>query len=313
MPDQANTQTMGGTSTVKQTIVTNLEAPRLKGVSTKEFNQFFRLRELYEKQIAERNREPGLNLTATSYRASIDDSDLRIFLTAGWVEATDISSITEEQLRECVKKRSVREVGGEQLHIVEEAVKDVKMNLSIAEAEDRVWTLHRKYLQTLEGAGFSDLPKTKPHIAIAHILKRVKPNTLRVRMKNIVLWRKDDNFDKKDFGAFMRELASQAKKLENEQSNALKMLHMSESSDESGSEDGGNRKPSKKNGRHKRSGGKKAIGSSSADGPKKEQKKRKRDESELPPCLYEPCRTKGGRHFINKCPICPPDEMKKTS
>jgi len=311
MASPSKPQNMSGESTVKQTIVTNLEAPRLKGVSTKDFNQFFRLREIYEKQIQERNREPGLNLNPTSYRASIDDSDLRIFLTAGWVEAADISSITEDDLKEGVKKRSIRTVGGEQLHIVEETVKGVKMDLNIPEAEDRVWTLHRKYLRVLQSAGFSDLPTTKPHIAIGHILKRVKPQTLRKRMKDIVLWRKDDKFDKKDFRAFMRELASQAKKLEDEQSNAAKFGGINDSSDESGSESENgntNRKPSK--GKRNKNN-KNNAGSSGSHENKPNSKKRKREDSELPPCLYEPCRKKGGRHFLNKCPTCPPEERSK--
>ena len=53
--------------------------------------------------------------------------------------------------------------------------------------------------------------QTKKHIAVQHIIKTIKPGLLKHRMKDIVLWRKDEQFDKKGFSAFMLELALQVK------------------------------------------------------------------------------------------------------
>lgn len=94
------------------------------------------------------------------------------------------------------------------------------MKMSLAEADDRVWTLHCCYIQVLENSVFTNLPMKCPHICISHIMDRVKPECLKYRMCNIIRWKKVEKFDQKDFGAFMRELAKQAKKLKEEYSSS---------------------------------------------------------------------------------------------
>ena len=80
---------------MKQTIVAHLEAPRLKGVTTKDFNVFFRARDLYEKEIEEKNGQPDVNIKAVTYCAAIDDRLLRQLLVFGWITAGNIDAITE--------------------------------------------------------------------------------------------------------------------------------------------------------------------------------------------------------------------------
>lgn len=241
--DKASSSTAG---TVRQTIVTNLEAPRLQGVATKHFTAFLKKRELYEKQVEEKNREPGVKITATSYRASIDDSYLRIFLTAEWIKAESLDKITEEQIKDCIKKKAFYKPEEYELDRIDHLVRKVKMDMALKDAEDRVWSLHHHYLEVLEAAGMADLPTQKPHIAIKHILKRIKPYQFRQRMRSILQWRKDGDFGKKDFGAFMRVLAEQAKNLEQEKgsSGGYGDSSGSDTSDDSSDEDH-HHKPSK--------------------------------------------------------------------
>lgn len=54
-----------------------------------------------------------------------------------------------------------------------------------------------------------------PHFATGLIVKRSKPVVLRYRMQDILEWRKD-NFDRRDIGNFMRELAKQVKQKDDE-------------------------------------------------------------------------------------------------
>lgn len=82
-------------STLKQTILACLEAPHLAGVSNKHFVEFKRLRELYEKQIQEKNAQSSNHFTPTSYKMSIEHSDLGTFIAAGWVEAAIIIELME--------------------------------------------------------------------------------------------------------------------------------------------------------------------------------------------------------------------------
>lgn len=289
-------------ATVKQTIVTNLEAPRLNGVSTKHFTKFLMERELYEKQVSEKNKEPGVDITPASYRASIIDEDLEIFVTARWVSSETVSSVTEEELRKCIRDRAVRETNADQLWKIDQVVKKVAMNTSLPEAEDRIWTLHRQYLTVLRSAGYTDLTEKKPHIAVGHILKRVKPYELRQRMRDIIKWRKDDQFGKRDFGDFMRELAKQAKRLEDEQGFVGQIPAETAADSDSSQDDGVWKRTMKaknctKKLKHAR------PTKQSTEGIQKpadvNKNKRKRD-TDLPPCLNtEKCK---GHHFISECP-----------
>lgn len=153
-------------ATVRETVINCIEAPRLKGLSTGEFIEFKKLRDLYEKQIEEKSRHRKEEIFATSYKASIEDDDLEIFIAAGWIEASSVDEIAERQIVQCIEERCKREVNGEQLYLVDQAVKNVVMNTNIAEAEDRVWSLTRDYRNALRSAGYAYIVHTKPHIAI---------------------------------------------------------------------------------------------------------------------------------------------------
>lgn len=61
---------------VKQTIITDVEAPSLRGVSVKYFIEFRKLHELYEKQIIEKSRQTDSEITAISIKASVGIADL---------------------------------------------------------------------------------------------------------------------------------------------------------------------------------------------------------------------------------------------
>ena len=123
---------------MKQTILANYESPRLKGTTMKDIKTYRRTRELYEKQIAEKNGQPGVNFTAGTYRASIDERFLRMFVMFGWVEATDIMNITEEELNKCIKTRANRKPKDHELGRVENIVARVKMDTKMALLQDRV-------------------------------------------------------------------------------------------------------------------------------------------------------------------------------
>lgn len=298
-----------GPSTVRQTIVANLEAPKLKGISTKNFITFLRLREAYERDVDEKNKEPGVQLTPTSYKASVDRTQLKTFITAGWVKADKLEDITEEQIKECIKKRAVREASGAELSRIEAAISNVRINMKITEPEDRIWNLALHYETVLENAGYTDLPEKKPTTAITHILKRIKPNALKKRMYDIVKFEKDDVDGKNksmDFKTFMRELAAQAVKMDGELlGSAPDPMDISDDSDSDA-------KPSY---RHRKKYAGTSSGYSGKNQPKdgkcnKGTSKRKRDEHESPPCLNkEKC--PHSRHYMSECPNSTDEEKKK--
>ena len=62
-------------------------------------------------------------------------------------------------LKECVKARSSHDPQGYELGKIDNIVRDVKMNMKMEDAEDRVWTLHHTYITVLEAAGLTHLPE----------------------------------------------------------------------------------------------------------------------------------------------------------
>lgn len=90
----------GKKMTVRETVISCVKAPRLKGVSTRRFIDFKRLRDLYEKQVAEKARHLNENIVNTSLRASIEDNDLHTIIAAGWIEAPSIDEITISQIKQ---------------------------------------------------------------------------------------------------------------------------------------------------------------------------------------------------------------------
>lgn len=134
----------------------------------------------------------------------------------------------------CVEERAKIDINGNKLGLINHNVQNVKMDMSITGNEDRVWVLYRHYLKVLKNTVVPDLPSKMPNIAISHILKRVKPKELKEKIKQIIRDLKLENFDKKDVGEFMRELAKLAKMIvENGQFCSQKISEAdSESSDE---------------------------------------------------------------------------------
>lgn len=294
-------------STIKETVIRCVEAPRLKGVSTRNFIEFKRLRELYEKQIEEKGTQLQGDIIPTSYRACIEDVDLEIFLAAGWIKAPSIDQLTEAQIRQCIDERRKKGVNGEQLYLVDQAVRSVSMNMNIEDAEDRVWSLRRDYANTLRAAGYSNIIEERPHIAINHLLRKLKPVQLYQRMLDIITWRKNKGFRKENFNRFVREVAAQADKLQTEQSaaapahrrprrepnhptrSATQGMRRKEAQQEAVPESARHRHPNE---------------------PKQDaNKKRKRDVYDTPLRLNPECKAKGRRHYIRKCDISS-DEAK---
>lgn len=104
--------------TVKQTVVSKLKALHLRGVSGQHFTSFLKEQELYNKQLEERNKDSGFQVSPTSNCASIGDEDLRVFSTANWISAPRVYEITEKGLQKCVHSRDVREISETRLAII---------------------------------------------------------------------------------------------------------------------------------------------------------------------------------------------------
>ena len=116
-------------STVRQTIVETLEAPRLTGITTECFARFREERAIYERRVLEKNAQEGVHVEVTSYRNSIDESVLALMIRANWVDASDVEQLSEEQLQACVLERSRVDPMHYDLAQLERGIENVKLKV----------------------------------------------------------------------------------------------------------------------------------------------------------------------------------------
>lgn len=187
--------------------------------------------------------------------------------------------------------------------MIEQAIRDVSMHMHIKDAEDRVRTLHREYCNTLRNACYADVQVTKPHLAVKHIMEWLKLQKLYKRMKDIIVWKQDENFHTENFSQFMREFVIQAEKLQKEQKAIYALSKRSERMHTSY-----RRQPKRPMHFVKRYAQtkEKTTGRNSLHKKVEEERrgvKRKMGPIEPTLCLDPGFRAKGKRHYVSQCPI----------
>lgn len=127
-------------TTLRQTVIDFLEAPRLYGVFTKHLIEFKCFWDNYIKQVRKRNEQCEDKIKSPSCKASIDDGDLEIFIAAKLIHASSITKISEVPLQEGNPPRCIWKIRGEQPYLVDQAVSQVQIWVHIDEAVDWIWT-----------------------------------------------------------------------------------------------------------------------------------------------------------------------------
>lgn len=92
-------------STVRETVINCVEAPRLRVIFTTHFIAFKRLPELYKKGIEENSRHLKEDIIRTSYRASIKEDNLKTSTAPGSIEADYIDELSKRLIQQCVEKK----------------------------------------------------------------------------------------------------------------------------------------------------------------------------------------------------------------
>lgn len=154
--------------------------------------------------------------SSTSYRAFFEGEDLGIFIVAGCVDSVSVNKLTEIQTKLYVENKSKKEATREKLYLIGRAVKPAAILMHILEAEHRLWTLYRAYTQTLRAATYAEIIEISPHIAINHFLKRSGPLQIKHRCMDMITLRKNESFHEENFNRFVRKVAVQARKIQNE-------------------------------------------------------------------------------------------------
>lgn len=88
----------------KQTIVETIEATRLEYINVRNVVAFRESRDIYQRRISEKLADATVQVPLTTYRNSIDESVLELFVMAKWVDSTSVDSITEDQIKSYIDK-----------------------------------------------------------------------------------------------------------------------------------------------------------------------------------------------------------------
>ena len=71
-------------------------------------------------------------------------------------------------------KRASFNAEGDDLSRIGYFIRNVKMAVTLKEAEEREWTLHHDYITALKEHGLQELPDNKPHICIKNFFEAYK-------------------------------------------------------------------------------------------------------------------------------------------
>lgn len=282
-------------ATVKQTTLVGLEAPRLRSMEMKDMILFIRAREVYENTVAEKNKESGVNIPLASYRVSVEHNVLRMMWRAKWIVSDSLESITDNDIKTCVRDRSKRNLDTLNSEEVDAIVKKVRMKMHIREAESRVWTLALDYEKALEDAGFKDVLDRFPHIAIEHMAQKCEPTLLKSTMRDLMKVRKAEGFHKNDFFRFVGVMAAKATVIQE----TLRLQQPSDNEKKNRKEDP---KRKTRDGEGDKGKGQKSDGVKSTTDNTASSKKRKIS------CLNSKCNE---HHLVKDCPITSDAEKER--
>lgn len=169
---------------------------------------------MYVKNVNEKNKEPGVYVTATTFKASIENNMIRLFLTIGWIDELTISEISKGQIDECARTPANRVPKEIEIGLLDAVVSSVRMDNQLLLIQDRVLNLLHIYLETLEVSGFQNLTETKPYVAIRNIMKRPQLAKLYRRMSDVCEWSKNEQLDNANINRFIGDVAAQALRIE---------------------------------------------------------------------------------------------------
>lgn len=88
------------------------------------------------------------------------------------------------------------------------------MDTKLRTLEYQVNQLVQRYREVLAGAGIIELPSTRQHLAVKHILKLVKPARLRARIRSLRKYHREERRFKKYLSHFSCELDTQEKRFD---------------------------------------------------------------------------------------------------
>ena len=297
---------------VRQTIVESLEAPMLQGITVAHCVAFRRNREIYERKVAEKNSESGIQVQETTYLNSVPSHMLKMMILGRFISAKHPSEVTNEQVKRCIELRAKIHLNEYNINLIEHRIQHIKLESRCkgSTLEDMVWDLVSKYTETLDKCGYDEFIEKKPSVAVEHIMQRLTHRELCSRALTVLRFRKSEGI-RDDFQMFFEALINTAKQLDIEE--VTKARHQQSTAEaevdailEGTLQSRGEGSRNNRKNRWKRSkGGRNETKNSDSKANDSSQRDKKRN---LPPCLNPKC---GGNHYISDCPNSTSEEKAK--
>lgn len=142
-----------------------------------------------------------------SYKASIENSDLNVVLTAEWAKNASIEEIQEDENKRFVADWCDRNLDLEIIYFNEAEVKNVGMKMCLVVVETIVWTLLHDYKDVLNAAAFEKVLEMKLNTSWRRIYTATMESS-----ENSNRLAKRQNFWHQKLNNLENEVAEQAKR-----------------------------------------------------------------------------------------------------
>lgn len=106
---------------------------------------FSESKKVYEERLAENIERKETTVKETSYRASLDDYDLQMFIVAEWVRLTLIKVLMKDNF----VKKEVNIDAKNKMSLFLNMVKKGSLQMNRSSPEDTEWSLYRDYVKSI--------------------------------------------------------------------------------------------------------------------------------------------------------------------
>lgn len=284
-------------------VSTSVDHPRLINADASSVRTFLRQYDQYVTEVKERAQQ--LVATGSVTTEAVRPVNLKFCVDADYLESvielglikdgddqdavTSVEALTSRTLRSFLNSKVKENKDTVDLSSLDSIIKSqLKMDMSDRNAQSRVENLFISYRTLLRRNGLGWIVSANQKVAVQHVLSAVRPASLQARLKSNLEFSHTEL--KKDFSGFMKHAVKLSEAFQLVDNGPPKSGHVT--NDRFSGSRGGNPK-------------------SSDTVPKSDNKNGSRTKKDAPLCLYEPCRAKGLKHWLNDCTACPEHEKTK--
>ncbi|KAI0560266.1 hypothetical protein FGB62_118g014 [Gracilaria domingensis] len=126
-----------------------------------------------------------------------------------YVNAATVDDVTEDMLRQSLRKHSELEFRRLRIDDWEKIVGKLSMNMNLSDDKSRVWQLVVDYKEAVRDVRYLEAIEHCPEVAIRHLRERTRPPELQDRMDEIIVMERRTKLHKDSFCDYAKRLAEE--------------------------------------------------------------------------------------------------------